>query len=435
MTGKTALLQFILTIPNIPFKKLIDTHSTMTRLLQAFLLTLSLAHAHSSLRGSHAKGTLNDEFFLDPAETDYNFRKLQELESTQRFHVPLVLSLKYLNNTIATELETLDPTNPLIHSFCTMVQKQAAGNQVKRASVQVGITITTATNALDCTIIGTHRVYRHTAGPEYFTLDLNVIQVVTATTLNTLETLTLDVVQDLTKIGFNRGLGGRAMFLALLQSSSPAFLGLLDIAVMDQFTSDPPTASPTLASTTQNPSISPSALPTTLPSTTLLTASPSVLEQPTASPSSGMSSAFPTALTTDTLSTMPSKSVSYDPTIVTAWTKSPSVLSDSPSISSQPTDSSLPSETPSEVSTPSIEPLVVTRSAALDENTVNDSPTENKAKFSAIKIAFIIFGSIVALVIFQVLCGCMTRFCCHNGNTDDSELNQSIESQGFSAFD
>ena len=409
----------------------------MTRLLQAFLLsTLSLAHAHSSLRGRHTKATRHDEFFLDPAETNYNIRQLQERELTQMFHVPLVLSLKYLNNTIARELETLDPSNPLIQSFCTMVQKQASGNQVKRASVQVGITITTPTNYLDCTIIATHRVYRHSTGPDYFSLDLNVIQVVTATTLNSPETFTLDAVQDLTMIGFNRGLGGRAMFLSLLQSSNPAFLGLVDIAVMDQFTSDPPTKTPTLEPTTQGPSISPSTLPTTLPSATLLTASPSsTLEQPTASPSMDLSSVYPTLITTNTLSTLPSTAVSFDPTIVTAWTKSPTLISDSPSISSQPTIDSLPSETPSVVSAPSIEPLVVTRSAALDDSTMNDTSTENKTKFSVIKIAFIFIGSIVALAIFQVLCGCMTRFCCQNEKTNDSELNQSLDSQGFSEFD
>jgi hypothetical protein len=94
--------------------------------LSSLLVTMSSVNARhvSSIYAAH-QHTSDDESMLDASGTsrDPSFRSLQ---ASEVFEVPLLLSMQYLNNKTASELESKDPKNMFVHSLCSIVQKQVS---------------------------------------------------------------------------------------------------------------------------------------------------------------------------------------------------------------------------------------------------------------------------------------------------------------------
>jgi len=382
-------------------------------LLLSTLALVGLVQAHSSLRGPHKNASVaDDEFYANSTYIKHVFRAVQETESSQFFQVPMFLALKYLDDEAASELETLNATNNFVDSFCRIVRQQAGGSQVNRAGNELGITITTANvtnNLIKSCILDTYRVYRPiptTVGPGYFILELSFVQVVTATTLNPFNPLNMTIVRKLVEIGFDQSSGGRDMFLSLMQASSPNYLNMKNVVVLEKFSQASPTKSP-----------SPSPFNSLMP-TMLFSQMPSPSTRPTSSPSS-------TPTNQNTMDDSVSSTASFSneqnddatnetftdypvPTQITS-TLVPSQL---PSPSSLPTITTVtvapsasptmqPSERPSIMT--STNPAMVTTLTSLEGNpsTANDTVSPKK-------IAGIVIGFFVCLCIFQFLCSWST---------------------------
>jgi len=97
----------------------------MTSLIQLFLSTLLFTmSAQARVSSRTAARSINDHDFI--LDSDNSRDELRRLAPFEVFQVPLLLSIKYLNNETASELETLDSKNVFVHSFCSIVQKQVS---------------------------------------------------------------------------------------------------------------------------------------------------------------------------------------------------------------------------------------------------------------------------------------------------------------------
>jgi hypothetical protein len=64
---------------------------------------------------------------LTEAEDNIKFiRGRRELEDSRIFDVQLYLDLQYIDNSLASEIETLDINNPYVTHFCRAVQGQVS---------------------------------------------------------------------------------------------------------------------------------------------------------------------------------------------------------------------------------------------------------------------------------------------------------------------
>ena len=338
--------------------------------------------------------------------------------------VPIVLALDYVSNETSTRLETGDLDDEIFRSFCDTVQEQAGGNQVRLAAVDIGVTIATRNNTLDCALLASMRAYNTGATIDgLFTLELQVSQIIFSSTTN------LTSLASLVETGFNRGSGGRVRFRTLLHQSQPEFSSISDIRVIDQLSPPqmPPTSEPSmLPSRSVNPtltlpSLSPSFIPTDLPSTTLPTESP-FTNLPTLNPTPTPSTGSPS----EALSGTPSLTVSVGPSKETASPSStPSEMFDvddtldlTPEPSSDPGTahldstlgpSSIPSsnnETAAALLSPSASPSLPTTLGTTISPTHIDRDIQT-SPFTPIVIAAMV-GSILAVL---VLC-CFSIYCC-----------------------
>ena len=174
-----------------------------------------------------------------------------------------------------------------------------------RASEEINMTVATSGSANECTIVEAVRVHDTGAGilgDNFFSIELFVEQVVYVTANNA---LTLEDVTALVQNGFDRGRGGRTMFLTLLTEGGEnlAFSTVLDVEVLNEVDTHMLTPTPSLTNITLTPTNQP-------------TLSPTLMLSPTGRPSatsSQVASGSPTGDPFTPLSALPSSQPSVVP--------------------------------------------------------------------------------------------------------------------------
>ena len=63
---------------------------------------------------------------IEAEENIKHIRGRRELEDSRIFDVQLYLDLQYIDNSLASEIETLDVNNPYVIHFCRAVQAQVS---------------------------------------------------------------------------------------------------------------------------------------------------------------------------------------------------------------------------------------------------------------------------------------------------------------------
>eukprot|EP00977_Amphora_coffeiformis_P007720 scaffold1690_cov182-Amphora_coffeaeformis.AAC.77 len=257
-------------------------------------------------QGWRAANTMPSSIGSDHQTHKMRMIRTRHLQGQAR-DVPLFLSLYYLDDETATQLETKDPSNPLVAHLCQAINAQASGPQVREIASTFGATFQTFVSTLpsgtkdyDCEITDTNRVYDREAqdifGPGYFILEMAVTQVVV---VDSPGRLTDNQVWGIVETGFSRGAGGRVRFRFLLQEE-PEFNTILNVEVL-QGSLSPPQAAPT-SLPTMEPTMASSQYPTVAPSTTFSTS-------PTSFPSSIPPSFSPTVTVSKSPTTLPTLTV------------------------------------------------------------------------------------------------------------------------------
>mmetsp|Transcript_16807 Transcript_16807/g.24864 ORF Transcript_16807/g.24864 Transcript_16807/m.24864 type:complete len:1152 (+) Transcript_16807:640-4095(+) len=239
--------------------------------------------------------------------------------------IPLFLKLQYLDDSLAKKIETEDHQDEAVATLCDEIHKQAGGNQVKLAAAEAGIIVSTDLETNHCSIQATNRFYDDTAPPGLFTLELEVLQKVLASSSN------VTLLTPLIELGFARGRGGRAQLLENLQGTT-FFSNLQEVGVLEDRSLSQPNFSPS-----SNPSLIPSQDPSLVPTTVYPTFNPTEFQS--ATPTTPVQTFAPTQYPSKIASITPSLSSTTASPTSTPSTLAPSLMPSAlPSLKNDPTN-------------------------------------------------------------------------------------------------
>mmetsp|Transcript_43526 Transcript_43526/g.49191 ORF Transcript_43526/g.49191 Transcript_43526/m.49191 type:complete len:1033 (+) Transcript_43526:397-3495(+) len=311
-------------------------------------------------------------------------RERRKLNEPSHFDVPIYMDLQFVDNSLASEIETFDDNNPNVVHFCRTIQTQIFGTIVTQAARKYNSTFVNRNNGLlDCTIVSTTRVYDPEAedvfGAGFFSFQVHVSQHIVVESSN--QTLYMEVVQSIVEEGFDIVSGGQREFRSNLHTN-PLFLSVISVKIRSGLT--PPAEPPS-----HKPTVSPTKIPTKFP-----TQKPSMIPSffPSLSPS-GMPSNGPSEWPSLIPSESPSVEISNTPSFFPSY-----IPSINPSTSPSIIPSAIPSLSPSVI--PSTSPSASLSIFFLQDN-ASSTTTQDSTKYNN---GAVIAGIVGASVLFVSLC-------------------------------